>query len=456
MKKFFSLFVFVFVFPSTVFGAVRINEVSWMGTPVSSSNEWVELFNDGDTSQDVTNWTISISTKKLTGNIPARGFYLMERTDDSTVPNISADFIYTGALTDTGTRLVLKDATSAEVSVVDATSGWPAGDKDTKETMQWNGTGWITASATPKAENATTGTVKKDTTTTTTPTTETETPTNPVDTSAHMNPISLSDFAQKQEWYISAGRNRVVPAGVPVSFESYTLDAKGNKVQGVSSVWSFGDGGFAGGIKTNHTYKHQGDYIVVLNGSAGGNTAVSRAEMKVFVPKLSIEIREGDIAVKNNSEYEINLGGWRLQQGSSIFLIPDDTIIASKKEIIFPQEITEISLKENVPVEMLFPGGKIEASVFVSPMIPEIKTVPVVATTTPSIAVEKTNQASPQPIVKPKTNLASAIVAVAPKKVEALSCGGETGTLCGTTSPKTLVLKKPDGFFAKFLHFFGR
>ncbi len=129
---------------------VVINEVAWMGTgdiPALRVDEWIELFNNTDQPIDLTGWTleatdgspaISLTTSICTNLlIPARGFLLLERTDDSTISDIVADCIYTGALEDGGEHLALKDETGTTIDTANADDGaWPAGDKNTRSTME--------------------------------------------------------------------------------------------------------------------------------------------------------------------------------------------------------------------------------------------------------------------------------------------------------------------------------
>jgi len=111
----FSLFVIIFL-PSTTSTAlaassdVIINEIAWMGTTVSANDEWLELFNNTTGPIILDGWILKSADEKLKinlkGVISARGFYLLERTDDTTVPNITADLIYKGALSNTGEDII--------------------------------------------------------------------------------------------------------------------------------------------------------------------------------------------------------------------------------------------------------------------------------------------------------------------------------------------------------------
>jgi len=125
--------------PITVSPRVVINEVAWMGTAASPFDEWIELYNNGSSAIDLTGWTLTAADSRpsisLNGIIPAHGYYLLERTDDDSVPGVPADQIYTGELENMGEDLVLRDATSTVVDRVDSSAGWFAGHADARVPM---------------------------------------------------------------------------------------------------------------------------------------------------------------------------------------------------------------------------------------------------------------------------------------------------------------------------------
>jgi hypothetical protein len=129
-----------------------------MGTLVSAADEWLELWNPTASSVDLTGWTLvaedGTPSIALAGSIPAGGFFLLERTDDTSVPGVAADQIYTGDLGNGGETLILKDATAATIDTVVGDTGWVniGGNNTTKETAQRKSDNtWVTALGTPKA-----------------------------------------------------------------------------------------------------------------------------------------------------------------------------------------------------------------------------------------------------------------------------------------------------------------
>jgi len=127
-------------------GKVVINEIAWMGTASSSSDEWLELYNTTSVSTDISGWTlkaqdgtpnISLASK----SIDPFGFYLLERTSDDTISDITADWYGSfgvGGLKNDGEILELRDGGGNLQDIVSKSSGgsWYAGDNPNKKTME--------------------------------------------------------------------------------------------------------------------------------------------------------------------------------------------------------------------------------------------------------------------------------------------------------------------------------
>ncbi len=143
--------------------ALIISEIAWMGTSISATDEWIEIKNVFRQDLDISGWqlqnknqSLKISFKNGTV-IPTGGFYLLERTDDTTVPAVQADLIYTGSLANSNEALYLFDDDCQLQDTAIAAPNWPAGDNKTKQTMERTiNFLWKTSAAaggTPKAEN---------------------------------------------------------------------------------------------------------------------------------------------------------------------------------------------------------------------------------------------------------------------------------------------------------------
>lgn len=147
--------ILLFVFQITK-AEVLINEICWMGNESSSSNEWIELYNNSDKNISLDNWTIKISgTKiiKLEGSISSQGFYLLSRNKNQE----NVDLFFNKALNNNGEFLQLIDSSNNIIDSLDFSNGWPYGDNRTKQTMERNTKGWQTSldkGGTPKKENS--------------------------------------------------------------------------------------------------------------------------------------------------------------------------------------------------------------------------------------------------------------------------------------------------------------
>jgi hypothetical protein len=120
--------------------SVVINEIGWMGTSISE-DEWIELYNDSGNAVDLTGWTLTATDGApnitLSGTISAHGFYLLERTDDTTIADVPAQLIYSGSLGNSGEYLQLWDAQHTLIDEVDChVTGWFAGSNTTKSSME--------------------------------------------------------------------------------------------------------------------------------------------------------------------------------------------------------------------------------------------------------------------------------------------------------------------------------
>ena len=122
--------------------AVAINEICWMGSASSASDEWFELYNNTDNDIDLTGWKIMVSSTELTYKnfnniISAHDYYLLERTDDNSAPTVLADAIYNGSvsLSNTGGSIKILNSDGQIIDWLQLWP-WPKGNNDTKQTME--------------------------------------------------------------------------------------------------------------------------------------------------------------------------------------------------------------------------------------------------------------------------------------------------------------------------------
>ncbi len=143
---------------------IIFNEIAWMGTDNSVNNEWIELKNIFGAPIDLTGWQILDKEKQIkvifvSGKLfSVNGILLLERTDDDSVPGVTADLIYAGILNNTDEALYFFDQNCQLQDEVLVNPNWPAGDNSSKRTMERKyDLSWQTSfnpGGTPKAENS--------------------------------------------------------------------------------------------------------------------------------------------------------------------------------------------------------------------------------------------------------------------------------------------------------------
>ena len=115
---------------------VVFSEVAWAGTDISANDEWIELHNNTGTDVSLGGWEIGGSVSvMLSGSIPAGKHFLLERSDNNSVPDKEGDQIYTGSLSNSGGILVLY-YNNIKIDSVGMEAGWAAGSSSPKVSME--------------------------------------------------------------------------------------------------------------------------------------------------------------------------------------------------------------------------------------------------------------------------------------------------------------------------------
>jgi hypothetical protein len=147
MEKIFVLIFFLSLCLLKPLGALAvqpldliINEIAWMGTEKSYNDEWLELYNNSSLEVDLAGWKIKSENSKfnidLIGKIAPKGFFILERTDDQSLSEVSADLIYKGALNNSGEHIKLLGDENQIIDEINCENGWFAGNNETKQTME--------------------------------------------------------------------------------------------------------------------------------------------------------------------------------------------------------------------------------------------------------------------------------------------------------------------------------
>lgn len=352
---------------------VRINEIAWMGTTVSGTNEWIELYNANDTSVDLSGWSIiaidSSPSISLIGSIAPRGYFLIERTDDTTVPDIAADLVlpFGSGLANSGETLYLKDGSGAIVDTIIGGNNWEniGGGNSTKETAQYTMSGWVTGAPTPRTANVSHGVVLGASTTTPSSSSAASSV-----SSATLNPSSSgvlntpsTPTYPRKEISVFAGDDKSALLYIPVIFTGVAYGLYDEPLSGATYRWNFGDGSLGEGKEVSHAYHFPGTYTAILEVFWGKEHKTTRVLVRVVAAGIVIgEVRsgpEGFIELSNHSGQEIDLSLWRLSTVDGVtFIIPQNTFIAGEQATRLPNKITRLFTSAN-GLELASPDGMV-------------------------------------------------------------------------------------------------
>jgi len=360
-KIFFAILcLFVFAAPARAVATVYVNEIAWMGTTVSANAEWIELYNSGTASVSLDGWTLTTQSGSLHGiftnctnkSIGAGGFYLLERTSDATVPGVTADCVYTGALVDSGDILTLS---GSSIDIVDGSNSWLTikGDKTTKRPAVRTAGGWTTADATPRAANINNIAAEQSGSPESDPSSQSNNSTIQTKNQAQ----SLSGLLAP-EMEADAGDDRTVETGAGSFFDGHLYNGAGIPIPSGRYIWNFGNGETREGQNVFYAYPYPGTYVVVMTVDAGnGYATTDRITIESVPAEVELtELADGSLVVSNvtHAGKELDIGLWVLARGGNVFTIPKGTIILPNKAVRFASSLLNLPQGDAV---LLYPSG---------------------------------------------------------------------------------------------------
>ena len=352
--------------PATVYGSVVVNEIAWMGTVNSAQDEWIEIAGPLGTNLD--GWKLSTADGgtniMLSGTVGSGGYFLIERTDDTTIPDVGADLVavFGSGLGNTGEILILQDDQGNEIDRVDGSSNWAiGGNNTTKETLQRTSSGWTTATATPRAENNAGGAAaqESDNNKNNAPASGDSNATTDLPSSAY------SAHMIEQKLRVYAGKDQTALVGALVTFEGYAEDKEGNLLPGARFLWNFGDGAVGEGKKVLHTYYYPGSYQVFLDASTALYSTTAALKVAVIPNLLGIsEIKPGAwLELVNDTPRTVDISGLGVRiNNEKAFYFPQNSFLGMQSYLVLNEERLGFTIPYTGTFQLLYPNG----SVFVS------------------------------------------------------------------------------------------
>jgi hypothetical protein len=337
--------------------ALQISEVMYDPDGADAGREWVEIWNDGPDSADLSSvFLLEADVRhKIAAAVPGvppvlgagERAIVADRPElfAADYPDVSPVFDSAFSLSNSGERIALVTSDGDEYSSVEwGTGSGAAGGKS----WQRAGATWLAAAATPGSANADREEAPA----------ASASPSAAPAVSAHSGTGGVTTVRRERGLLVDAGRSRVVPVGVELEIEP--------EVEGATRAsfwWSWGDGDSSRGRRGRHVYRHPGTYVVVLNvRGAGGVVATSRTSVLVAPIDLDVSVeRRGEgvaVVVRSSSPHEINLGGFALEGSGKPYVLPQDTILLPLGEIAVDAEESGLGASPGESIELRRPDGK--------------------------------------------------------------------------------------------------
>jgi hypothetical protein len=374
------LVVFVFFFKFNLAQAdVIIDE--FVSHPNTGENEWVELFNNGGSSQDLSGWKLTELTSPnttpvevawgpiLSGNIPANGVLVFEVSgsklndggDSIGLYDNSGNPVYRVTY---GTASTVKNysinlaAPSIGKSGALISGVWETDQDPTKGMVNPIPTSVPIGEGSLVSDNSNNNTSSSTSTTsatTTIATTETK-----------------SKVVEEPKIKTQITAKTLAFVGNPVEFKAGATGYSNEVLHFGKYFWNFGDGdskevNLADSQPFSRTYFYPGDYIVSLDYYSSNYEDVPDASDQITIKIIPADIsisKVGDekdffVELTNNTGYSADISNWFLLSDAKSFMIPRDTILASKKTMIISPQITGFSIADKDTLKLMTPEREV-------------------------------------------------------------------------------------------------
>lgn len=357
IKKFWLIAILFFSVSHFAHASFEITEIMYDLDGTDTSREWVEVANTGTESADLSKWYLfSDNTKHAlvpqgASSVDAGAYAVIVqdvtkfKQDWPNYTGLIFDSSWTGFNND-GESISLKDADLNVFSPITFTSSQgAAGDGNSLQNV--SGT-WVGAIPTVgKANQASTITQDNG-------------------SSNGSGDISSGGIASTSSAPIAKPKKEVeipkittdiisknvVFAGLPFSIDAHTLGYSKEPLTNGKFIWNFGDGvskEFREQKEFYYQYDYPGEYVLTLSYFRNyymndHPDATDRLIIKVVPSDIYISSVGTDtdayVEVENKSDFEIPLSRWILKGAIHSFVIPDGTVLLSKKKIKFSPHIT--------------------------------------------------------------------------------------------------------------------
>ncbi|MDP3784463.1 MAG: lamin tail domain-containing protein [bacterium] len=361
-KNFFLALVLVFAaVPAYAQAQAVLTEIMYDLEGSDAGREWVEIYNDGTTSVDLTDWKLfeantnhGITAMDSQTYILSAGAYAVaaDNTEKFLLdwPDFSgALFDSSFSLSNVGEALTLRDAELADVDSVTYSSDLGA-QGDGNSLQKTNGS-WIAALPTPgSAALASSGGGSSS---------------SGSSTGDSVQQSANAGWVEEEEKKFTAVINSAPSgiAGADFVFEGRLNDEAEKEVKAERYFWNFGDGDWKDGQKVSHAFVFPGKYLVSFTAKILGRSVTAYREIEILENKLAIVGAKGGdgswVKLSSAASQRLNLTGWILQSATSTFIFPEETYILPKTVLTLAEASSGLKLSPSGELKLLYPNGSL-------------------------------------------------------------------------------------------------
>ncbi len=360
MKKISSLLLLISAVSQT--DALLISEIMSNPTGNDDGREWIEIYNNTETSIDLSNLTVSIkggtavATTPLSGGTTlSSGAYAIIGSTVSGATRFLQDYpSYGGPLFRSSISLVNTGVTSIEIKLSGATADTLSSYTAAKEghTLSLVNGSFIQSNPTPGSVNEASASSGQTTNNSNTATaTESQ-------ATMQRQSVPSPDITLYMPF------EKTVIAGAPSTFSTYGMTRAGKNIEGLNIAWAFGDGGQGTGTSTIYRYVYPGRYLVQVEASNGIVSGTGVMKVRVVPPDMIItKIDTGKygtyVDIFNPNHYDLDLSQWKLSFDGIAYPFPKNTLIAGGATTRLSgvaMGFANTTITDNSVVKILFPN----------------------------------------------------------------------------------------------------
>ncbi|MBP9711571.1 MAG: lamin tail domain-containing protein [Candidatus Pacebacteria bacterium] len=359
---------------------VVINEIMYNPTGGDTNVEWIELYNNGISSVDLSSWFITdydsswhfhTISPENTATISAGGYAVLVHTSQSAFDVFKEKMpAYSGllfrasfTLGNVSGRIGLSSDHSTIIG--DTSYVGTIETDDTDKSLQFVSGEWVASIQTPGANNQPLP-VASDSTSSPSGSGG-GTSSSSVNTKIDPNP----KVTEVPKIKVEVIHKPIAFVDIPLVFQSKALGYSGEVLSYGKYYWNFGDGDFRetkvlGQEKFTHTYYYPGVYTVLLEYYTNYYSDVPDASIETTIKVVSQDIaisKIGDekdffVEISNSTGYDSDISGWMLIGQSTTYIFPKNTIIDAKGKIIVPGRTTKLSLADKNYLKLMNSEGE--------------------------------------------------------------------------------------------------